>query len=85
MTSEVALKTLDAENKRLEEGLTTSYQVLVYQKEYSQTLSRVVAALADLNKGLVDLWLTTSQLLKRQRIVVADEGDRYHFAESLEN
>ena len=85
MTSEVALKTLDAENKRLEEGLTTSYQVLVYQKEYSQTLSRVVAALADLNKGLVDLWLTTSQLLERQRIVVADGGDRYHFAESLEN
>lgn len=84
-TSEVALKTLDAENKRLEEGLTTSYQVLVYQKEYSQTLSRVVAALADLNKGLVDLWLTTSQLLERQQIVIADEGNHYHFAESLEN
>lgn len=70
---EVAFKTLEGETKRLEEGLTTSYQVLVYQKEYSQTRSREVAALVDLNKGLVDLWLITSQLLERRSIVVADD------------
>lgn len=75
---EVALKTLEAETKRFQEGVSTSYQVLEYQKEYSQTRSREVAALADLNKDLVDLWLTTSQLLERRGIVVADNagGDK---------
>ena len=72
---EVARKTLDGETKRLAEGLTTSYQVLSYQKEYSQTRSREVAALADLNKGVVDLWLTTSQLLSRRSVVVKGATD----------
>lgn len=75
---EVALKTLEAESKRFTEGVSTSYQVLEYQKEYSQTRSREVAALADLNKDMVDLYLTTSQLLERRGIVVAsdDEADK---------
>lgn len=78
---EVARKTLDGESMRLEEGLTTSYRVLEYQKEYSQTRSREVAALADLNKGIVDLWLMTSQVLSRRSIVV--EGATNYSKDSI--
>lgn len=70
---EVAQQTMEGEVKRLNEGVSTSYQVLQYQKEYSQTRSRELAALADLNKDQVDLWLVTGQMLERQGIVV--EGD----------
>lgn len=68
---EVALKTLDAETARLKEGVTTSFQVLEYQKDYAKTRSREVAALADINKDMVDVWLTTSQLLEKRNIVIS--------------
>jgi outer membrane protein TolC len=72
---EVALKTMEGEIKRLTEGVSTSYQVLQYQKEYSQTRSRELAALADLNKDQVDLWLVTGQLLERRGIIVETDAD----------
>ncbi len=68
---EVALKTLEAETLRLKEGVSTSFQVLEYQKEYAKTRSREVAALADMNKDMVDIWLTTSQLLEKRNIAIA--------------
>lgn len=73
---EVASQTLKNEIKRLDQGVTTSYQVLEYQKEYSQTRSRELAALADLNKDQLDLWLVTGQLLERQGIEVIENNDQ---------
>jgi outer membrane protein TolC len=70
---EVALRTMEGEMKRLAEGVSTSYQVLQYEKEYSQARSRELAALQDLNKDQVDLWLVSGQLLEKRGIIV--EGD----------
>ncbi len=71
---EAAALSAEAELKRLSEGVTTSYQVLQLQKEYSQARSRELAARADLNKDLVDVWLSTGTLLEKQNIVVT--GDK---------
>ncbi|RBP45387.1 outer membrane protein TolC [Roseimicrobium gellanilyticum] len=70
---EVAFQTMEGEVKKLAEGVSTSYQVLQYQEEYSQTRSRELAALADLNKDQVDLWLVTGQMLEKQGIVVESD------------
>lgn len=69
---EVAQRTMEGEVKRLTEGVSTSYQVLQYQEEYSQTRSRELAALADLNKDQVDLWLVTGEMLEKQGIIVEE-------------
>jgi outer membrane protein TolC len=71
---EVAQGTMDNEIKRLTEGVSTSYQVLQYQKEYSMARSREIAVLADLNKDQADLWLVTGQLLEKRGIVVASDS-----------
>jgi outer membrane protein TolC len=69
-SKEVAFQTLEGEIKRLNQGVSTSFQVLQYQTQYSQTRSRELAALADLNKDQLDLWLVTGQLLEKKGIVI---------------
>ena len=69
---EAARQSADAELKRLQQGVTTSYQVLQLQRNYSQAQSRELAALADFNKSLADLDLTTATLLQKQRINITE-------------
>ncbi len=71
---EAAAQSADGELKRLREGVTTSYQVLQLQKEYSQTRSRELAALVDMNKDLVDLYLTTGTLLEKYGILIQSDA-----------
>ncbi|MDI1314242.1 TolC family protein [Prosthecobacter sp.] len=65
---EAARQSADAESKRLLQGVSTSFQVLQLQRDYSQARSRELATLADFNKSLADLDLTTATLLKNQKI-----------------
>jgi outer membrane protein len=60
--------TLDAELKRLSEGVGVSFNVLEAQKDVASAGTRELAARADLNKALVDLWLSTGTLLEREGI-----------------
>jgi outer membrane protein TolC len=69
---EAARQSAEAELKRLQQGVSTSYQVLQLQRNYSQAQSRELAALADFNKSLADLYLTTATLLQKQRINIAE-------------
>ena len=69
---EAARQSADAELKRLQQGVSTSYQVLQLQRNYSQARSRELAALADFNKSLVDLYLTTAILLHKQGINISE-------------
>ena len=78
---EAAALSAEAELKRLGEGVTTSYQVLQLQKEYSQARSRELAARTELNKDLVDVWLSTGTLLEKQGIVVT--GDKPVMTEAI--
>ena len=70
---EAARQSADAELKRLQQGVSTSYQVLQLQRNYSQAQSRELAALADFNKSLADLYLTTATLMKRLGINVIEQ------------
>ncbi len=69
---EAARQSAEAELKRLQQGVSTSYQVLQLQRNYSQAQSRELAALADFNKSLADLYLTTATLLQKQRINITE-------------
>ncbi len=69
---EAARQSADAELKRLQQGVSTSYQVLELQRNYSQAQSRELATLADFNKSLADLYLTTATLLQKQRINITE-------------
>ena len=64
--------TLDAENKRLTQGVGVSFNILEAQKDLASAHSRELAARADLNKALVDLWLANGTLLSRQGIVLEE-------------
>lgn len=65
---EAALQSADAELKRLQQGVSTSFQVLQLQRDYSQARSRELATLADFNKSLADLYLTTATVLDEMKI-----------------
>jgi outer membrane protein TolC len=69
---EAARQSADAELKRLQQGVSTSYQVLQLQRNYSQAKSREMAALADFNKSIVDLDLITATLLKNLGINITE-------------
>lgn len=71
---EVTSKIMESEIKRLKQGVSTSYQVLQYQKEYSQARSRELAALADLNKDQIDLWLVSGRLLEKMQIEIENDA-----------
>ena len=69
-SEEASKLSVGGELKRLKEGLSTSYQVLQLQKEYAQTRSRVLAAKAELNKDLADLYLATGTVLEKQNVIL---------------
>jgi outer membrane protein TolC len=69
-----AQATLDAEVKRLEQGVGVSFNILEAQREVAGAESRELAARADLNKALIDLWLSTGTLLDQFGIVL-EEGN----------
>jgi outer membrane protein TolC len=71
-TTRLAETALDAEQRRLTTGLTTSYNVLTVQKELSQARSRELATAVDLNKAITTLLLVEGTLAEAVNIVVAN-------------
>jgi outer membrane protein len=59
-----------SEERRLESGLTTSYNVSLSQKDLSQARSRELATYVDLNKALVQLYVLVGTLPERQHVNV---------------
>jgi outer membrane protein TolC len=72
---EAAAQTAEAGLKRLNEGVTTSFEVLQLQKDFSDARSRELAALADMNKSIVDLQLATGTLLQQQGVELVSRAD----------
>ena len=69
-----AESTLTGEKRRLQEGVGVNLQVLEAQRDLYAARSRHLAAIADYRKALIDLWLTTGQLLERHRVVLATDA-----------
>jgi outer membrane protein TolC len=66
----LAQDALASEEKRLESGLTTSYNVSLSQKDLSQARSRELATYVDLNKSLVQLYVLVGILPKVEHVDV---------------
>jgi outer membrane protein TolC len=71
-TTRLAEAALDAEQRRLVNGLTTSYNVLAVQKELSQARSRELATAVDLNKAITTLLLVEGTLAEAVNIRVTN-------------
>jgi outer membrane protein TolC len=69
-TVNLAKSALDAEVRRLDSGLTTSYNVLSLQKELSQARSRELATIVDLNKAITTLLLLEGTLAEKMDIAI---------------
>jgi outer membrane protein len=65
---EFAKDAWDAEQKKLDSGKSTSYEVLLKQRDYIRTLSDEIQALADYNKALADLSFQEGTILDRHNI-----------------
>jgi outer membrane protein TolC len=60
----------DAEVKKLENGKSTSFNVLSLQNDLTTARSQEIRALADYNKALAELYFNEGTILERQRIAV---------------
>ncbi len=70
---ELAERNLEAEQKRYENGLSTSFQVLEIQEDLSLARSREVAAITGYRRAIVDFFRAIGTLLEETGIEVGDE------------
>ena len=61
---------LDAEQKKLENGKSTSFQVLQLQKNLTDARSSEIKALSDYNIALAQLALDEGSILERRRVSI---------------
>jgi outer membrane protein TolC len=61
---------LDAEQKKLENGKSTNFQVLDLQDKLTQARANEIGALTAYNKALYDLYFREGTILERQKITV---------------
>jgi hypothetical protein len=69
---------LRAEQKKFENGMSTSFQVLTFQDDLFSAKTRENLATADYNKALVDLARAKGTLLVEKGILVQPPGDDGH-------
>ncbi len=72
VSRKLAEKNLDAERKKYDNGLSTSFQVLQIQDDLSAAASRVVAATTGFRRALVEYYLATGKLLDKTGVRIAD-------------
>ncbi|MDQ7087642.1 MAG: TolC family protein [Acidobacteriota bacterium] len=68
VNAELQKKKTDAEQKRYENGLSTAYQVLQFQRDFLEAESREIRAIIDYNKALSRLERVKGTLLEARRI-----------------
>lgn len=76
-------RNLDAEKKRYENGMSTSFQITQIQDDLSQAQSREVNAVISYRTALAEFQRTLGRLLDEEGIEVADEEptiDRWDFS-----
>jgi outer membrane protein TolC len=74
--STVAEEVVRMQNRRIEEGQGTTYDLLDNRRRLYEAQSAVLEAIDDLNKSIVQLYLATGTLLRQQSIdLVDDEPD----------
>jgi outer membrane protein TolC len=72
-STELAERNLDAEQKRYENGLSTSFTVLEIQEDLTQARSREVTAIASYRRALVAYYRAMGKLLEENGIQLEDD------------
>lgn len=74
VAKELALKKLEAEEKKLKVGLTTNYLVLQYQRDLDNAVSAELRAIIDYNLSLARLHQSMGTSLKTKNIRLTEVG-----------
>lgn len=74
VSSKLQRKNLEAERKRYENGLSTSFEVLQIQEDLSEARSREVSAVTSYRRALTAYQLAIGKLLEENYIELADDG-----------
>ena len=61
------------QNRRLEEGQASTLDILDNRRRLYEAQSRELSAVADLNKSIVQLWVSDGTLLRQESIVPVDD------------
>jgi len=75
VSRELAEKNLDAAQKRYENGLWTSFQVLEIQEDLTAARSREVAAITNYRRALLAYFRSIGVLLEQEGIELVDDAD----------
>jgi outer membrane protein len=71
-------KNLDAEKKKYENGMSTSFEITRIQNDLTQARSTEVSAIVQYRRALVEYYRATGRLLDVSGIVVADQEPAVH-------
>ncbi len=74
VSRELEEKNLDAEQKRYQNGMSTSFQVLQIQEDLTEARSREVAATTGYRKALVLFRQATGLLIEKSDVAIVEEG-----------
>ncbi len=77
VSRELEEKNLDAERKRYENGMSSSFQVLQIQEDLTQARSREVSAITAYRRALAEYYRTTGRLLNREGVEIDAGGAAY--------
>ncbi|HZF10560.1 MAG TPA: TolC family protein [Thermoanaerobaculia bacterium] len=75
-------KNLDAEKKKYENGMSTSFEITRIQNDLTQARSNEVTAIVQYRRALTEYYRATGRLLQQEGIVVDDQeppGQRFSF------
>ncbi len=72
VSRQLAEKNLDAERKRYENGMSTSFQILEIQEDLTAARSREVSAVTEYRRALVDYHRVVGRLLEERGVVLED-------------
>jgi outer membrane protein len=65
---------LDSETQRYRVGMSTSYNVLEFQKDYSEALVKHISSKINYNKSIIDLELSKGTILENCGIILNEEN-----------
>jgi outer membrane protein TolC len=75
VSRQLAEKNLDAERKRYENGMSTSFQILEIQEDLTAARSREVSAVTEYRRALVEYHRAIGRLLEEHGVALEDPAD----------
>ncbi len=75
VSTKLERKNLEAEQKRYENGLSTSFEVLQVQEDLTEALSREVSAITSYRRALNAFYFATGEILEKVGVELVDDGE----------